>query len=383
MRESIDRTSFRPQRVESDSLENFLKDNTRVGIIDQYRRNLEELFLLRNPSYRFDKNYQIAFEEFFQIQTKGNSYAAGTWFYYPWLHQLIHFLPDEMHQELRTGRNRNLITKEEQEKYYHAKITVLGMSVGSHVAETIAMTGGSRSMNLADPDTYSGDNLNRIRTGFQNVGMSKAVVVARKLYEIDPYAEHSVYTEGLTEQNVEEILDKSGVIAEEMDNLYWKLKIRELARQRGIPVIMGTDNGDGTIVDIERFDIDQSYPILHNTIEGLTAEQCRYISPSELPAVYAKVSGAELAVPRMLESVAEVGKTLYSWPQLGTAANLCGTVVAYLARRIVLKDPSIKSGRYEVSLDSIFESGYNEKEGERKRAFENFVEKMRYKTEGR
>jgi hypothetical protein len=125
---------------------------------------------------------------------------------------------------------------------------------------------------------------------------------------------------------------------------------------------MGTDNGDGMIVDIERFDLEKTYPILHGTIGDLTSEKCKAIDPREFPKIYAEVAGAELAVLRMLQSVAEVGKTLYSWPQLGTAANLCGTAIAYLARRIILKSPNIKSGRYQVNLDSIFESDYSSPE---------------------
>ncbi len=381
MRETFNSQSWQPVKKTFEETSDLIKNEPGVFVTDQYKKNLEELFLLRNPKYRFNKNYAEDFKKFAGRQFGDEPDKAGTWFYYPWSKRLVRFLPDDTHQELRTGRNRNLITQEEQKNYYNSKIAVLGMSVGSHVAATIAMIGGSKNMKLADPDSYSGDNLNRVRTGFGDVGLKKAVVVARKLFEVDPYANHSIYTEGLNENNAEEILEHSEIIIEEMDNLYWKLKIRELARARGIPVIMGTDNGDGMIVDIERFDLDKSYPILHGSIGDLTAEKCKQVAPEDLPAVYAKVAGAELAVPRMLESVAQVGKTLYSWPQLGTAANLCGTVVAYLTRRIILKSPNIKSGRYEVNLDSIFESDYNSPQTARTREEQknNFLKEIGFK----
>jgi len=75
---------------------------------------------------------------------------------------------------------------------------------------------------------------------------------------------------------------------------------------------------------------------------------------ADLPKVAAEIAGADLVVPRMLESVAEVGKTLYSWPQLGTAANMCGSLLAYLTRRIIVGDDTLKSGRYTVSPEMIF-----------------------------
>jgi len=209
------------------------------------------------------------------------------------------------------------------------------------------------------------------------VGINKAIAVARQIYELNPYVSLDVFSDGLNAGNMDEILSGVDIVIEEMDDLFWKLKIREKARTLGIPVIMGTDNGDGIIVDIERFDMNNSYPLLHGKIRDLQSSDCRKIDPKDLPRIYAKVAGASLAVPRMLTSVAEVGKTLYSWPQLGTAANLCGTVITYLARSIVLGDTSIKSGRYQVDLDKIFRLGHTRRQFNQKIEFTRFLKKMK------
>jgi len=382
--ERVDRMSWQPVVIPQNgfdaALETIRKEHPELAVVDHYEKNLEELFLLRNPNYRFDKNYQDDFRRFTEAHCAGSPMdAAGAWFYFPWLNTLVHYLNQDFHYELRTGRNRNLITKEEQEAYFNATVAVLGMSVGSHVAVTIAMTGGAKHFKLADPDTISGDNLNRIRSGYQNVGINKAIVVARQIFEINPYAEIELYEEGLHERNVEQVLGGVTVVVEEMDNPFFKIKIREIARRRGIPVVMGTDNGDGIIVDIERFDLDKNYPILHGKIGAMTAEEFRNLPPEDLPRVAAKIAGANLAVPRMLLSIAEVGKTLYSWPQLGTAATMCGTAVAYLTRKIILKAPNIKSDRYQVNLDAIFESDYGRKWFSRKMNFLEFIRKMKNK----
>src|SRR3989338_4777417 len=371
-----DRKLWQPVPVSPIEVMNLEMKYPGLKVVDQYKNNLEELFLLRNPKYRFDKNHQNDFEKFYAGHTGNDSNGAGNWFYYSWLNTAVHFLSDDMHQELRTGRNRYLISKDEQEIFYNATIAVLGMSVGSHVAIMIALTGGARHIKIADPDSISGDNLNRIRGSSVQVGINKAIVVARQIYELNPYAEVEVYTDGVNENNAENILNGTDLLCEEMDHPYWKLKIRELAKKRKIPVIMGTDNGDGAIIDIERYDIKQSYPMLHGLICSLTPEKIKCMNPKDWPGVAAKIAGANFAVPRMLDSVVEVGKTLYSWPQLGTAANLCGTVLAYLARRIIIKSPNIKSGRYVVSLDSIFESDYKRNWFPRKIAFFKFIRKM-------
>jgi tRNA threonylcarbamoyladenosine dehydratase len=378
MKESLEgRESWRPIKIGSSQIDALATLHPELVRVDTYRQNLEDLFLLRNPKYRYDKNYASDFDAFYRDLAGAKSEPElGAWFYFPWINTLVHYLEDEFHQELRTGRNKNLINQEEQNSYYHATVAVLGMSVGSHVAATIAMNGGAKHLRLADPDIISGDNLNRIRTGYPNVGVKKAIVVARQVLEMNPYADIQLYSEGITEANADEILENATVIVEEMDNPFFKIKTREIAREKGIPVVMGTDNGDGVIVDVERFDLDGTRPVLHGKIGSMTSSDFKNIAPKDLPKIAAKIAGADIAVPRMLESVAEVGKSLYSWPQLGTAANMCGTVMAYLARRIICRDPSIRSGRYQVNLDSIFESGYKRRWFSRKIAFVRFVKKM-------
>jgi tRNA threonylcarbamoyladenosine dehydratase len=294
--------------------------------------------------------------------TKGQPlYDCGNWFYYPWLRTVIHFLPDAMHQELRTGRNRNLITSEEQKKFYQSTIGCLGMSVGSHVALTIVMTGGGGTIKLADPDVISGSNLNRIRTGFPNLEVPKTVAVARQITEINPYNKIHLYQKGVDDKILEEFLSrpKLDVLVEETDQPYIKIKARFLAKKYKVPVIMAADNGDNTIVDVERFDLNSKRKILHGIVGSMRPEDVANVSPGDLPKVIARIAGANMAVPRMLESVREVGKSLYSWPQLGTAASLCGVVLAYIARKITVGD-KVRQGRFDVSIEKFFDPSYEQ-----------------------
>jgi molybdopterin/thiamine biosynthesis adenylyltransferase len=355
IKEKVDRKNWKPKLLQKSKLNQELKAHIKrgAGIIDQYDPMLEEVFLLRHPRYRYDKEYAAHLKEFKAKHYKDHSVQAGNWFYYPWLNQVIHFLPDKMHQELRTARNRFLITAEEQEKFYNAKIGVMGMSVGSHVALTIAMTGGAKEIKLADPDELSGSNLNRIRTGFQNIGLSKTIAVARQICEMNPYAKVTIFEQGVTEQNLDKFISDLDLIVEEMDNPFLKIQARVLARKYRIPLIMGADNGDNIIVDVERYDLEKNRPLLHGILGNISLEALKKVQPRDLPHVIAKMAGADRATLRMLESVLEVGKTIYSWPQLGNAATLCGTTLTYLARKIIIGD-RVNSGRYDVDLDMIF-----------------------------
>lgn len=328
-------------------------------VVDRYAELLEELFLIRNPKYRFDKNYKDEFKKFAAAHADKNSLEeVGRWFYFPWNRLLVHYLEEELHQELRTARNKNIITASEQKKFYDCAVGIGGLSVGSHAALTLAMMGGAKKIKLADPDTISGSNLNRIRTDFTQVGAGKCDSVVHQIYQINPYAEVHAYPEGITLENMGEFMDGLDVLVDELDNPELKIRLRLEARKRGIPVIMATDNGDNVIFDIERYDLDKNLMLFSGAAGDLTLEKFKSFKPQELPRLATQIAGPHVVVPRMLESVFEVGKSLYSWPQLGDAATLAGVSVAYVVKRLALGEP-LRSGKLEVNLDSIFDPNYN------------------------
>ena len=359
----------------NESLESFKNKLDIDAIIDKYDELLEDLFLIRNPRFKFQPDYKKELEDFIN-EYKGDKQLeeAGEWFYFPWNKILVHYLPDDMHQEIRTARNKNIITEDEQEKFYNTTVGIAGLSVGSHGVLTLSMMGGSKTIKVSDMDVVSGSNLNRIRHDFTVIGRNKCDVAVEELYQINPYADVHSYNTGITDENIDEFMSGLDILVEELDNLEMKIKLRMKAKELGIPVIMATDNGDNVIVDIERYDLDKNTEIFNGAAGHLTLEEFRAIPPQEMPKLATKIAGPKVVVPRMLTSLLEVGKTLYSWPQLGDAATLSGVAIAYIIRRIALGE-KIKSGKLEVNLDAIFDPDYHTKEATetRENIRENFL----------
>lgn len=342
-----------------ESLNDFKNRYPTDNTIDNFGELLEELFLIRNPKYKFNPNYRADFEIFSKEYLSSRSMeGSGDWFYFPWDKSLVHYLSDAEHQELRTARNKNLINKEEQDKFYNFKVGVVGLSVGSHAALTLAMSGGGKIMKLADPDKISGSNLNRIRYDFTKVGVGKCDLAVQQVYQINPYADIYEYANGITDENIYEFLNGLDILVEECDSLPMKIKLRLEAKKMGIPVVMATDNGDNIIVDIERYDLDPDLKIFNGVAGDLTIEEFQKMQPQDLPKLATKIAGPEFVTTRMLDSIGEVGKTLYSWPQLGSAATLCGVAITYIVKRIA-NGEKIKSGKIEVNLDAVFDPDYN------------------------
>jgi molybdopterin/thiamine biosynthesis adenylyltransferase len=353
-------------RNDSRKLTEFMGHLPALQIVDRLSEQLEELYFIRHPSARKNEVTPDDFKLFTRkISGKFGIQKFGVWVYYPWNGYLVHFLPEELHFELRTARNRNLITENEQLKYYRSVAGIAGLSIGNSIAGTLLHTGGPKQMRLADFDTLSASNTNRIRTSFINIGMKKTVIAAREIYEVNPYAQLTLYPDGLKKDLLEKFLCASGkidILIEEMDNIYLKIQIRLLARKLGIPVIMATDNGDNILLDVERYDLDSRYPLFHGDVPESELLEITPETPKPVAArIITRWVHPENVVLRMQQSLLQLGKTLYSWPQLGTAAFLSGIAVSHAFRNIICGN-NIPSGKYIISLDKsiIRPAGDNE-----------------------
>src|SRR5205814_1258580 len=146
-----------------------------------------------------------------------NSYLAGqhineygVWVYYPWSKRLVHLLNEEEFIEVRTNRNQYKITLEEQKLLRQKKVGIIGLSVGQSIALTMAMERIYGELRIADFDTAELSNLNRIRTGVHNLGLNKAIIVAREIAEIDPFIKIKIFNDGLTAENIDRFFLEDG-----------------------------------------------------------------------------------------------------------------------------------------------------------------------------
>ena len=364
-----------------------LQENPHLSIIDTYETQIKELFVLQNPWLNLNKpKLEQEFPAYRDAHFAGREpWEVGVWVYLSWRDVLLHLLPDADFQHVRTARNRNLIPPEEQETYYNSTIGIAGLSVGNSCALALVLMGGGKRLRLADHDTLELTNLNRIRGSIADLTRPKVFMTAQQIYELDPYADLALYPEGLTEDNIEKFFDGPAaldVVIDEIDNLGMKLRIREEAAKRRIPVVMATDNGDSGLIDVEHYDLDPNTKPFHGRLpEGIIA-RIRAGEKIPLPIVGATIGehlvGWNIVEPRMQRSLLEIGKTIPTWPQLGGAAVLNGVAVAVVVRKILTGEPVI-DGRAVLSLASALIPGYDSP-GEadaRRKATEEFVRTYR------
>ncbi|MFW6066847.1 MAG: Rv1355c family protein [Myxococcota bacterium] len=280
-------------------------------------------------------------------------FEYGVWVWYPWSRRLVHLLPEEEFRELRTSRNRNKITFEEQERLRSLKLGIAGLSVGQATAVTLALEEIGGEFRLADFDALELSNMNRLRTGVHNLGVPKAALTAREIFEINPFARVRLFSDGVTDDNIADFLSGGGnldLLFEECDGLEMKIRLRERARELGIPVLMETS--DRGMLDVERFDREPERPILHGLVGGLRADQLVGLTTYEKVPIVLQIIGDRTMSGRMAASLVDVETTLKTWPQLASAVALGGALNTDAARRIALGQLQ-QSGRFYVDLEKV------------------------------
>ncbi len=323
-----------------------LRHDRDVTVCDTLAEQLTDLAQTRSPSLRLDAAGLAA--GVLEILAGRDERSFGRWVYFPWRKTLVHILPPDAFAELRSDRNRNKITPQEQARLATCTVAVAGLSVGLAIATTLALEGVGGTLHLADFDTLGLSNLNRLLGSVTELGLPKVDIAARRLYELNPYLTIRAFPEGVREDNLEAFLDGVDLLCEECDSFPMKLRLREVARRRTIPVLMETS--DRGMLDIERFDLEPERPLLHGLLGGVEPAEVATLSPPERMALVQRIVGE--CSERMTQSLPEIGRTLSTWPQLGSSVTLGGGSACEAARRILLGHHTL-SGRWWVDVGAI------------------------------
>jgi hypothetical protein len=332
------------------ALFNLIQTNPSIEIIDELNGQLEELIKLKNPQKKLTPE---------ELKTEIKHHLNlvpmkkyGVWVYYSWINKIVHILDEEEFIEVRTNRNRNKITREEQAILKTKKIGIIGLSVGNSIATNIAMERACGELILADFDCIELSNLNRIKTGVQNFGVKKTIVAAREIAEIDPFFKVRCLHEGLTENNITNFFMKDGkldICIEVCDGLFAKIFAREKAKELKIPVVM--NSSDRGTTDIERFDLNPDLPLLHGMIDHLDLNALKKAKTNEekVPFLLAML-GPKTSSKRLMDSMLEIKKSITTWPQLASGVTFGGGICTDVCRRILLNEFTA-SGRYFVDIE--------------------------------
>lgn len=325
------------------------------------RRDLHRFKELRQSGIDLLDVYDAQRAELSELLRHSNHpISPGNWVYYPWKSQMIHLLAEPDYYQLRTLRNYPLIAHTTQTKLHHLTIGVAGLSVGSNVAKSLVYAGIGHEFRLADPDVLATSNLNRITGNLLDVGQNKTVILARQLWELDPYLDLALYEEGIHGGNLVEFFTappQLAVLFDEVDDLGLKVHLRLAARAARVVYCMVTDNGYSGELDVVRFDRSaseggmQTAPRvdLGSIASALKMSEKIELSPQEEQALINSLIGSKHRAPEMQRAgELKLKRKISGWPQLQAVAGVGAAMAVYALCQYV--DGKLESGKKVISL---------------------------------
>ena len=137
-----------------------------------------------------------------------------------------------------------LVTKEEQEKFKNAKITVIGCGgIGGATIEMLARLGVGELV-LVDEDSFDTTNLNRQTLATtDDIGRAKSETAKIKVGKINPCVKVTSYNEHVSDENIDQIIDDSNLVIDALDNVLTRVIVSRKARELKIPFVHGAIHG--------------------------------------------------------------------------------------------------------------------------------------------
>ncbi len=111
--------------------------------------------------------------------------------------------------------------REQRERQLKLRDTVVGIAgcggIGGAVADRLVRL-GVRHLKIADPDTFELSNINRqLGAAIDNIGRSKAEVVAEAVYNVTRDVTIEVYPDGLTSENADEFVSGCDYVMDKIE----------------------------------------------------------------------------------------------------------------------------------------------------------------------
>jgi molybdopterin/thiamine biosynthesis adenylyltransferase/nitroreductase len=348
-----DDTVWRPVITEAGSddyysFELWLLSRQDVRVVNRLPFLIQEYLDILHPADRKDPDRMAG--HLLDWSARNPSDKLGCWVYYPWSRTAVRLPDASIFATIRTARNKYKIDADEQAELGSRCIGIVGLSVGQSVSMALAMERSFGMLRVADFDTLELSNMNRIRTAVYNLGLSKTIIVAREIAEIDPFLKVEIWPEGIHAGNAASFVAGLDLVIDECDSLDIKVLLREKAREAGIPVLM--DTSDRGMIDVERFDLEHDRPLLHGLMDGLASADLKGLTNEEKVPHILRILDVDAVSLRLRASFLEVDRSIPSWPQLASAVLTGGACTADIARRMLLGE-AIPSGRYYIDPEAI------------------------------
>lgn len=193
----------------------------------------------------------------------------------------------------RYRRNGSTISPAQQRRLLSSCVAVVGCGgLGGYVIEELARLGVG-AIRAIDPDVFEEHNLNRqILCATVTLGLPKAQAAARRVVEINPLSEVTVFQTALSASNAQELLRGVEVAVDGLDSIGGRMALAAACAELEIPLVHGSIAGwYGQVVT--QFPGDGVIERLYGNAKEDRGVEVRMGNPAFTPAVVASLESAE------------------------------------------------------------------------------------------
>ncbi|ADI73877.1 UBA/THIF-type NAD/FAD binding protein [Methanohalobium evestigatum Z-7303] len=142
------------------------------------------------------------------------------------------------------SRQIMMFGEEGQEKLKNSSVTITGSGgLGSPIAIYLAAAGVGK-IRIIDHDTVALSNLNRqILHHHKDIGVLKVDSAKGKLNDLNPNIDIETFNETLSPDNIKNLIGKSHIVVDALDNYHTRFSLNEAAVQEQIPLVHGAVEG--------------------------------------------------------------------------------------------------------------------------------------------
>jgi hypothetical protein len=131
-----------------------------------------------------------------------------------------------------------VFTKKERELLRRARVGIIGVGGTGGIASEQLVRSGVGNITLADPDIFELTNINRQHfCTISTLGMKKTEAGRRRLLDVNPFLNIKTFPDGITRENVREIVQDLDVIIDASDNKSAHYPLHRVAKELKIPII--------------------------------------------------------------------------------------------------------------------------------------------------
>ena len=249
--------------------------------------------------------------------------------------------------EVALGRNAGLLSAADQEQLINARVAIPGLGgVGGVHLVTLARM-GIGAFKLAEFDRFEPANVNRqYGAKVEHFGQLKLEAMVAEARQINPFLDLTLFPDGVNEANVAAFLSGVDLVVDGID--FFAFEVRRLifntARQMGIPVVTAGPMGFSAAMLVFMPDQGMSFDDYFAIDEGMSLEE-------KLLAFF--IGLAPRGTQMDYIDATRIDMRAQQGPSIAAACQLCASVAATEAVRILLKRPGIRSAPYYFQYDPL------------------------------